>query len=71
MYTFVFIFIYIFYIQAAAAPRPARVGGALGWRGQGANDWAGRSADAATAAAAAVCCSMIINIYILFILYNC
>ena len=38
-------------------------GGAPAWLGRGAADQAGRDTAAATVAAAAICCSMIIYIY--------
>ena len=40
----------------------------MGWSGRGAADRAGRDAADATAAAAAVCCSMIIYIHIYYII---
>ena len=79
MYKCIFIYIYIYIYNhtttysgsssgSSSGGPTSLVGGAQGQPGQDAADWAGRDTAGATAAAAALFCSMII--YILFFLHK-
>ena len=61
-------YIYIYIYNHKSTYSGSSSGSSSGRPGRGATSWAGRDAAAATAAAAPVCCSMIIYTYIL---YNC